>query len=128
VALELSVEAGLSVEADRELLLKCLAHLFRNSRDVMGDGDAASRPGGGRFSIAAMRSGEEAVLSVTDTGPGIGPDVLDRVFEPFYTFGKRGGMGLGLAIVRRIVERHGGTITALPSDTGASFEIRLPAR
>jgi signal transduction histidine kinase len=74
-----------------------------------------------------MRSGGEAVLSVTDTGPGIGPDLLDRVFEPFYTFGKRGGMGLGLAIVRRIIERHGGTITALASDTGAAFEIRLPA-
>jgi signal transduction histidine kinase len=68
------------------------------------------------------------VLSVTDTGPGIGPDVLDRVFEPFYTSGKRGGMGLGLAIVRRIVECHGGTIRALPSETGAVFEIRLPAR
>ena len=86
------------------------------------------RPGGGRFSVSAMQSGGEAVLSVTDTGPGIGPDVLDRVFEPFYTSGKRGGMGLGLAIVRRIVECHGGTIRALPSETGAAFEIRLPAR
>jgi signal transduction histidine kinase len=150
VALELSVEAGLSVEGDRELLLKCLSHLFRNSRDFMSEdgaaapwrgsesqgdsrerrpgGGAAARPGGGRFSVSATRSGEEAVLSVKDTGPGIGPDMLDRIFEPFYTFGKRGGMGLGLAIVRRIVERHGGTIKALPSDTGASFEIRLPAR
>jgi signal transduction histidine kinase len=142
VALELSVEDDLSVEADRELLLKCLSHLFRNSRDAMGEGGVAApwsgsespgdsrerHPGGGRFAISAMRSGEEAVLSVTDTGPGIGPDVLDRIFEPFYTSGKRGGMGLGLAIVRRIVERHGGTVKALPSDTGASFEIRLPVR
>jgi len=81
---------------------------------------------GGRFSIAAMASGDEAVLSVTDSGPGIGPDLLARVFEPFYTSGKRGGMGLGLAIVRRIIERHGGAITALPSESGASFEIKLP--
>ncbi len=123
MALELSVEAGLSVEADRELLLGCLWHLFRNSRDAMSEGGT----GGGRFAIAAMRSGDEAVLSVTDTGPGIGPDLLERVFEPFYTTGKRGGMGLGLAIVRRIIERHGGTITALPSETGAAFEIRLAA-
>jgi signal transduction histidine kinase len=118
VALELSVEAGLAVEADRELLLKALGHLFRNSRDAMSEG--------GRFSIAAMASGDEAVLSVTDSGPGIGPDLLARVFEPFYTSGKRGGMGLGLAIVRRIIERHGGAITALPSESGASFEIKLP--
>ena len=118
VALELSVEAGLSVAADRELLLKALGHLFRNGCDAMS--------GGGSFAVAAVRDGAEAVLSVTDTGPGLGPDVLERVFEPFYTSGKRGGMGLGLAIVRRIVESHGGTIRALPSETGASFEIRLP--
>jgi signal transduction histidine kinase len=120
VALELSLETGLSVEADRELLLKCLRHLFRNSRDAMSDG--------GRFSVSAVRVGDEAVLAVADTGPGIGPDALERVFEPFYTSGKRGGMGLGLAMVRRIVELHGGTVRALPSDSGASFEIRFPAR
>jgi signal transduction histidine kinase len=119
VSLELSVEAGLSVQADRELLLKSLAHLFRNSRDAMSEG--------GRFSVAAMLSGHDAVLSVTDSGPGIAPDLLERVFEPFFTSGKRGGMGLGLAIVRRIVERLGGTARALPSEAGASFEIRLPA-
>jgi len=120
VALELSIEAGLSVPGDRELLLKGLGHLFRNSRDAMRDG--------GRFAVAAMRSGDEAVLSVTDSGPGIGPDLFEQVFAPFFTSGKRGGMGLGLAIVRRIVERHGGTVRALPSGEGASFEIRLPVR
>ncbi len=123
IGLELRVETGLAVEADRELLLKALGHLFRNSRDAMGE----ARPDGGRFSLSAMRGGAEAVLSVSDSGPGIGPDVLERIFEPFYTEGKRGGMGLGLAIARRIVEAHGGTIEALRSDTGASFEIRLPA-
>jgi signal transduction histidine kinase len=126
IALELQVETGLMVEADRELLLKALAHLFRNSRDAMGENGA--RPGGGRFTLSAMRNGGEAVLTAGDSGPGIGPDVLERIFEPFYTEGKRGGMGLGLAIVRRIVERHGGTIEALKSDTGASFAIRLPAQ
>ena len=119
IALELSVEAGLSVLADRELLLKALGHLFRNSRDAMSDG--------GRFSVAATARADDAVISVSDSGPGIGPDLLERVFEPFFTTGKRGGMGLGLAIVRRIVERHGGTISAVPSETGASFEIKLPA-
>lgn len=120
IALELSVEAGLSVDADRELLLACLGHLFRNSRDAMREG--------GRFTLTAMRSGDEAVVSVTDSGAGIGPDLVERIFEPFFTSGKRGGMGLGLAIVRRIVERHGGTIAARPSEAGAAFEIRLPAR
>ena len=93
----------------------------------MGEAAAGERPDGGRFTLAAMRSGGEAVLSVGDSGPGIGPDVLERIFEPFYTEGKRGGMGLGLAIVRRIVELHGGTIEAIRSDAGASFAIRLPA-
>ncbi len=127
IALEVSVETGLAVEGDRELLLKALGHLFRNSRDALGDAAAGARTDGGRFTLTATQSGAEVVMLVGDSGPGIGPDVLARIFEPFYTEGKRGGMGLGLAIVRRIVELHGGTIEAVRSDAGASFAITLPA-
>ena len=66
-------------------------------------------------------------LSVTDTGPGIPPDRLRQVFEPFVTT-KPNGMGLGLAVCRTIVTAHGGRLSAAQADGGgAMFLIDLPA-
>ena len=66
-------------------------------------------------------------VSVTDTGPGIDEGAEELVFEPFYTT-KREGMGMGLSIVRTILESHGGTIRALNNGRqGAQFEFTLPA-
>jgi signal transduction histidine kinase len=83
----------------------------------------------GRIQVAAEEVGEsgEILISIQDDGPGIAPEDLNRIFEPYFT--KRpGGTGLGLALVRRIVEKHMGKIRAqnLP-EGGARFEIRLPA-
>ncbi len=64
-------------------------------------------------------------LSVRDFGTGIEPADLARVFDSFFTT-KRGGMGLGLAIARSIVEAHGGTIVAIAHDLGAEFRLVLP--
>ena len=64
-------------------------------------------------------------LAVSDTGAGIPAAELPRIFESFYST-KRGGMGLGLAIVRSIVEAHGGTIRVARHDDGAEFLVVLP--
>jgi signal transduction histidine kinase len=71
---------------------------------------------------------------VADTGPGISPDSLARIFEPFLQgdqrpVGEHGGLGLGLAIARHLVEAHGGTIRAASGGPGAGscFTVRLPA-
>ena len=67
-------------------------------------------------------------MSVADTGPGIPPDRLKEVFQPFVTT-KSSGMGMGLSIARTIVEAHRGTITAdNQADGGAVFRVRLPLR
>jgi signal transduction histidine kinase len=67
-------------------------------------------------------------ISVSDTGPGIPPETLDRIFRPFYTT-KRGGTGLGLSLCRRIISQHGGTLTAESElSRGSRFLIRLPLR
>jgi two-component system OmpR family sensor kinase len=112
---------------------------------VLGDGRALRRallnlvenavkytPPGGTVEIGLGREDRWAVLAVTDTGPGIDPADLARVFEPFVRLDtararETGGTGLGLAIAQAIVVAHGGTI-GVDSTVGAgsTFRIRLP--
>jgi signal transduction histidine kinase len=69
-----------------------------------------------------------AVLQLSDSGPGIAPEIQDQVFQPFYST-KEEGTGLGLAIAKRILEEHGGYIHLKPSDKqGATFVLVLPLR
>jgi PAS domain S-box-containing protein len=76
--------------------------------------------------IQAERHGEPAVMiAIEDSGPGIAPDELSRIFEPFFTT-KSGGLGIGLAICRRVVEAHGGQIRGENTGTGARFSFTLP--
>ncbi len=82
--------------------------------------------------VGVRLDGADAVVSVSDDGPGIDPEVAPRIFEPFYRSDpsrarSTGGAGLGLAIVAAIVEAHGGRVKLLEGTTGATFEVRLPA-
>ena len=70
--------------------------------------------------------GPRLVLTLADEGPGVPPEIRDRLFEPFVTRGKKGGTGLGLAVARRFVEDHGGTLELLPEGPGARFRIAMP--
>jgi CheY-like chemotaxis protein len=90
-------------------------------------------PEGGRIVIAAAREGDAVVVRVSDNGMGIPRSGLGQVFELFTQLGQsidrsQGGLGLGLTIARRLVEMHGGTITAESAGLGqgATFEVRLP--
>ena len=69
-----------------------------------------------------------SILTFTDTGGGIPPEIRDKIFEPFFTTKPPGkGTGLGLSIVYGVIQRHGGTITAdSPRGEGTTFTIRLP--
>jgi two-component system OmpR family sensor kinase len=82
--------------------------------------------------VGVRLDGGEAVVSVSDDGPGIAPAVAARIFEPFYRADPSrarttGGAGLGLAIVAAIVNAHRGRVTLVPATTGATFEVRVPA-
>jgi PAS domain S-box-containing protein len=92
-------------------------------------------PPGGRVEIASRRRSDSVALVVTDTGQGIAADVLPHVFEPFRqedssSTRAQGGLGLGLTLVRRLVELHGGTVMAESEgkDRGATFTVTLPQR
>jgi signal transduction histidine kinase len=76
--------------------------------------------------VRGEASGGAARLEIRDDGPGVDPSVRDRLFEEFAT-GRRDGTGLGLAVSRRIVERHGGELRHVADGRpGAAFEVRLP--
>jgi two-component system, LuxR family, sensor kinase FixL len=111
------------VEADPIQLQQVLLNLIINAFDAMRDTPADCR----RVSIATERDGDGAIrTSVRDYGVGIPEEVRKRVFEQFFTT-KAKGLGMGLAIVRSIIESHGGTITAENADGGgARFYFSLP--
>ncbi len=116
------------VFADAYLLRQVLDNLVRNAREAMTDAMAAGRMAGreARLAVSVERDGGQAVVRVADNGPGIPPGTLARIFEPFFsTKGK--GMGLGLAICRDLVERHGGRIEVESTvAVGTTFTVRLP--
>jgi two-component system sensor histidine kinase HydH len=108
----------LEVAGDLALLERMLVNLIENGRTAAG--------AGGRVAVCARRVGGEVALSVEDDGPGIPPELRDRLFRPFVT-GRSDGIGLGLFLVHRIVELHRGRIDVAPRAGGGTvFTVRLP--
>ncbi|HVS18375.1 MAG TPA: ATP-binding protein [Planctomycetota bacterium] len=114
------LEAPLPVTGDAGRLEQVFFNLLLNAGAIMG--------GAGRVRVRAQREGERAVeVAVEDEGPGIAPEHLERIFDPF--FSTRGSTGLGLSVSYGIVRAHGGELRAsnLPGG-GASFRVHLPLR
>ncbi len=118
----LQVEAssnGAVIDCDRGRLEQVLSNLLINGVQAAGRG--------GVVTVRASDNGAGAAeIEVCDNGPGIAPDAMNRIFNPFFTT-KASGTGLGLAIVHRIVEAHGGTIAASNREEGgARFVVTIP--
>jgi two-component system nitrogen regulation sensor histidine kinase NtrY len=114
------------LDADRDQLNQVVLNLVENARD------AISKKSNGKI-VVSTRMGDandRAMLVVEDNGPGVPPDLKDKVFAPYFTTKHaKGGTGLGLAIVHRIVSDHGGRITITDAKGGgAKFAIELPLR
>jgi len=114
-----------SVSGDSRLLRKLLRNLLENARRYSSSSDVQA-------SVGRNQSGG-VLLAIEDRGPGVPEDERERIFEPFYR--ARGtretgeGVGLGLALVRQIVEHHGGSVRCLPRDGGGTrFEVSLPGK
>lgn len=124
VRIETDLDRGLlPVMAGRTQLLQVLLNLMINAAQAM----TVNRGGNRRLVLATRKRGSNVLLSVRDVGPGIDPDHIGRLFEPLFTT-RLEGMGMGLAVCRRIVEDIGGTIRAENHpDCGAIFTIELPA-
>lgn len=122
VRFEVDVPEGVpEVDADRAQIERVLTNLLSNA--------LRATPHGGRITASARAEPERVVIAVADTGIGIPPEYLPRLFEPFVQVpgGSRGGAGLGLAISRRIVEAHGGVIGVQSTPgAGTTFTFTLP--
>lgn len=118
-------EAPVPLEVDRVRISQVLSNLLSNA--------AKYTPRGGRIDVEARVEDGQAVIAVSDTGIGIGADSLPAVFDMFTQVARsidrsRGGLGIGLALVRHLVQLHGGSVTAASPGPGlgSSFTVRLP--
>jgi PAS domain S-box-containing protein len=125
LTLHTSIDGGMTVSGDVIRLQQAVSNVLENA--------VKFTPSGGSIEVRLERAAAEARIVVRDTGCGIRPDFLPQIFQPFrqaedVKSRKRGGLGLGLAIVQSLVERHGGAVTAESAgeDAGATFTITLP--
>ncbi|WP_370049396.1 sensor histidine kinase [Salipiger sp.] len=122
VSLSEDIPATMQMRGDPEQIYRVIGNLVRNARQaITGTGQP------GEISVAAWADDTEWVIEVTDTGPGLPPKAREHLFQPFQGGVRKGGAGLGLAIVAELVRNHGGTLQLARSDeSGTCFEIRLP--
>jgi signal transduction histidine kinase len=117
-------EALLPVRGDRVQLQQVVLNLILNAVEAMG----SAREGPRELSISTVQTRANSILvAVRDSGPGIDPENIERVFEAFYTT-KSGGVGMGLSICRSIIDAHGGRLWAEANEPrGAAFQFTLPS-
>jgi len=119
VTLEVAPPPAALVRLDPKRLRRAFHNLVHNAADVL--------PAGGKVFWRVRIEGDEVVTEIEDTGPGIAPEIADKLFELFATFGKAHGTGLGLSICKKIIEDHHGSIWARNEPgKGAVFSFTLP--
>jgi signal transduction histidine kinase len=122
--LVLEADAGTTVTGDGALISGAVLNLVSNAIKY-------GQPGGD-IQVRCFRDEEEAIISVHNLGKPVDPDEMARLFDPYFRASNaeksKTGWGLGLAFVKRIAEKHGGSVRAESQPSGTRFEIRLPAR
>lgn len=122
VALEKNVPEDIEINADKDRLKHVLLNLFINSLDAM--------PYGGRLLVSAEKQNGAVGIKISDTGGGIPQSIIGKVFDPFFTT-KKDSIGLGLSIVKKVIEGHGGSVAVespsseIVTEKGTTFFIKL---
>ena len=120
VGLSIEVPDDLQVFLDPDRIARVLLNLAKNAGEALQGREVPL------VTIAAQDTADGTHLHVMDNGPGLPSEVQRRMFQPFGTYGKRGGTGFGLAIARQLVEAHGGQISVVSGPRGTRFTIHLP--
>ena len=121
ITVEKDVRYEGTVDIDVGRFERVLVNLIKNAREAM--------PKGGRLRVGVRREGDSVVFEVKDNGRGMSPEVVEMIFEPFFTHGKADGTGLGMSMVKSVVDAHGGTIRVESTvGEGTRFEVRVPVR
>jgi signal transduction histidine kinase len=116
-----AIDPKLEVDADRDQLYRVLSNLCRNALQALESLDAL-----GEITVNAQREGAVTLIEVGDTGPGVTERARAHLFEAFQTVARKDGTGLGLAIAAELVRAHGGQITLVRNDGGATFRVVIP--
>ena len=120
-----SVERGLTVQADHDQLFRVIVNLTRNAMQAL-EVHGARDPARDQIRITGRRDGGVVVIEVSDTGPGVSERARSHLFQAFQGSTRAGGAGLGLAIAAELVRAHGGEIRLVPGTIGATFSIAIP--
>jgi CheY-like chemotaxis protein len=119
IRLNLHINSNALVRGDESELREVLVNMVFNAVDAM--------PAGGTLTLATNENEEHVIISVSDTGCGMTPEVRSRIFDPFFTTKGKAGNGLGLAVSYGIILRHEGTIEVVSATgSGSTFNIKLP--
>jgi len=119
---QLEIEPDVHVDADRDQLYRVLSNLTRNAVQAL----ESKGEEGGEIVISARREGSVTLIDIKDTGPGVPERAKAHLFEAFQSVARKGGTGLGLAIASELVNAHGGQITLISNEGGATFQIVIP--
>lgn len=126
IEFESRVAEGFELEADPEQIFRVLVNLCRNAVQAMESGTDPALVR--RLVVESILDGDECIIRVSDTGPGIPPAIRAGLFRAFQSGAKNGGTGLGLAIASEIVRAHGGRLVLEDGSPGTTFCIHLPQR
>jgi len=124
IALEKALSESLPpCNADPTLIEEMVLNLLNNAAGAMKTMEA-----GKKIVVGSFTKSDDIILTVSDSGPGIAPDIKDKIFDPYFTT-KSDGTGIGLSISHRIVSDHGGTLTVSDSELGgAEFRVKIPIK
>jgi signal transduction histidine kinase len=113
------IEFSQPIIMDEQRMFRVFYNLADNARKAM--------PQGGTFSIKAFKADQTLKVEVSDTGVGMDPSIQKKIFDPFFSYSDEGGTGLGMFIVKSVIEAHNGTlfVTSKPNG-GTTFRITLP--
>jgi signal transduction histidine kinase len=127
IGMHVAIERDLIVDADSDQLFRVLLNLMRNAVQAL-EMRAPNDPVRDQIRVSGRREGDNVVIEVADTGPGLSEKARAHLFEAFQGSTRTGGAGLGLAIAAELVRAHGGEITLLDGTGGATFRITIPDR